>query len=292
FIPLIGKSMILCLASSGMRVGELLQLRESSVDFTKTPVMVTIPSAITKTKKKRVTFISQESVKILKEWLDYKPKWLETAQVKSITPITDQGRLYPISDSSFRELWKRSTAKAKLDMKDETTKRLELRIHMLRKFFRTYGKWTQPDIAEALIGHLGGIEEIYARFSENQLRQAYLEAEPNLTILGAVPNLKELQEQMQEQYKGVDRIIASLSIKNQELENTLQKKDTDFKQKFAEIDEQLKGQDELIRDMRERISNFINQNVRMDEWYAELRKKESDLEKREKALQGENTTKS
>ncbi|MGD0803193.1 MAG: site-specific integrase [Candidatus Bathyarchaeia archaeon] len=229
FMPLIGKAITLFLCSSGVRVGELLQLKESNIDLTKNPVMVTLPASITKTKKKRVTFISMEAKKMLQEWLEYKPKWLETTSTKSPTPF-DTTRIFPLTDNGYRELWDRAVEKAKLAEKDQTTNRLQRRIHALRKFFRTYGKWQQPDIAEALMGHLGGIEEIYTRFTENQLREAYLTAEPNLTIVGSAPNLKELEAKVEARYQGVDKLIADLSIKNQRLENIIQKRDTEYKE--------------------------------------------------------------
>ena len=51
---------ILAQLSSGMRRGELLQLRKKDLDTTQKRIMVKIPASITKTKKSRVTFFSKE----------------------------------------------------------------------------------------------------------------------------------------------------------------------------------------------------------------------------------------
>lgn len=58
------KIRILAQISSGMRQGEMLQLRKRDLDLTQKRIVVNIPASITKTKKSRVTFFSKE-VKVL-----------------------------------------------------------------------------------------------------------------------------------------------------------------------------------------------------------------------------------
>lgn len=50
---------ILAQSSSGLRRGELLQLRKKDLDTTQERIMVNVPASITKTKKSRVTFLAK-----------------------------------------------------------------------------------------------------------------------------------------------------------------------------------------------------------------------------------------
>ena len=54
---------------SGMRIGEITQLRLSDIDFTLNPVTITIRSETTKTRETRITHISSEAVSSLKDYL-------------------------------------------------------------------------------------------------------------------------------------------------------------------------------------------------------------------------------
>lgn len=58
------QTVILVLASSGMRIGELVQLKLSDVDFT-TTTTIRLPAKITKTKSTRETFLTAEATNSL-----------------------------------------------------------------------------------------------------------------------------------------------------------------------------------------------------------------------------------
>jgi len=64
------KAMYLCQTSSGMRIGEILQLRKSDLDFSKERIQVNIRASITKLKQARLTFLSKEAEKYLKPFLE------------------------------------------------------------------------------------------------------------------------------------------------------------------------------------------------------------------------------
>ena len=58
--------MYLVMSSSGMRIGETLQIRKRDFDFDSYErLMIKLPAKITKTKKTRITFISKEAEKDL-----------------------------------------------------------------------------------------------------------------------------------------------------------------------------------------------------------------------------------
>ena len=230
YLPLIGKSMVLCLSSSGMRIGELLNIKIENLDLTKNPARISIPRDITKTKKARITFISSEAKQSVEEWLSYRSEWIRVQRERSIYPIEDDGRLFQISEESFIKLWRRAIDKAKLLKIDQTTKRMTLHPHSLRKFFRTRGGWTNPDIAEALMGHIGGLKGVYTRFdqAEKALIEGYLAAEPNLSISVNSKTITELRQKVTKQSDDITQLVTNLSLRNAKLENDLNQVKTDL----------------------------------------------------------------
>ena len=66
------RTLTLVLSSSGMRKGEATKITLDMLDLDHDPPMIRLPARITKTKKKRIVFISQEAKEALLEWLDYR----------------------------------------------------------------------------------------------------------------------------------------------------------------------------------------------------------------------------
>jgi len=60
---------ILLACSSGMRIGEIVQLRRSDIDFTTNPVTIRVRRDTTKTRETRFTHITSEASKILNDYL-------------------------------------------------------------------------------------------------------------------------------------------------------------------------------------------------------------------------------
>lgn len=62
-------TIILLACSSGMRIGEIAQLRLADIDFTTNPVTILIRKETTKTKETRITHITLEATKALQDYL-------------------------------------------------------------------------------------------------------------------------------------------------------------------------------------------------------------------------------
>lgn len=69
-VPLRLQCVILVAISSGMRIGEIVQLRLSDIDFETKPTTINIRAETTKTKEARTVFISQEVTSCLKQYLE------------------------------------------------------------------------------------------------------------------------------------------------------------------------------------------------------------------------------
>jgi len=65
-------AVVLIACSSGMRIGEIVQLRFSDVDFTLKPITITVRAETTKTQETRITHISSEAASALKDYLSRK----------------------------------------------------------------------------------------------------------------------------------------------------------------------------------------------------------------------------
>ncbi|GAJ20418.1 unnamed protein product, partial [marine sediment metagenome] len=82
-----GKSMFLIMASGGLRIGELVNLKMEDVDFKSKPTKLTIRYRglnTVKTKTSRIAFISDETTVALKEWLRIRTASLITASKRCI----------------------------------------------------------------------------------------------------------------------------------------------------------------------------------------------------------------
>jgi hypothetical protein len=225
YLPIHAKALTLLLASSGIRIGEAMKLTWNDIDLESQPVKINLRAEYTKTKKKRITFISKEAENILREFIDYIPKYIDKNEgYKTRIDKDFKGKVFPFSATTFRKLWNGALKDAGLYEQDPKTNRVSLRPHNLRKFFRTYGKWRNPDIAEALMGHISGLKAIYARLdqAEEILLEGYLEAEPNLSIYHNSKTILELREKVDKQSEDIQELVTNLSLKNVRLENRLE----------------------------------------------------------------------
>ncbi|NIP61699.1 MAG: tyrosine-type recombinase/integrase [Nitrosopumilaceae archaeon] len=212
------QTVILMLVSSGMRIGELVQIKLSDIDFTTTPTTVRLPARITKTRSARETFISAEATNSLKDYLVRAHSWSDNGDNSHLDDLTIFGMgylgekrrkehpLYPphlIATGVLMRQLKNYLAKLpELDKKNPNGNRI-IHFHAFRKFFRTVvGNVCGRDFAEALIGHSFYMDTYY-QLSYEKKRDLYLEAEPHLTM----SNFEEVEKNVKE-----------LSAKNAHLE--------------------------------------------------------------------------
>jgi len=203
------RALFLMLSSSGMRVGEALKLKPSDINFTSTPTKITIRAEITKNKTGRITFISDEATRFLKEWLKERDAYLKTSAARThikcyhglITKSMDDDRVFPFSIDTARNIWNRLIEKAELFEKDERTERITVHIHGLRKFFRTYFSRSESarsrDVVEILMGHRGYLLPEYFKLSPNQLKEEYLVGMKYLLVFER--SSKDLEEQVKKE---------------------------------------------------------------------------------------------
>jgi len=178
---------ILVVVSSGLRIGELVQLRLDDVDFTSTPTKIRIRAETAKTRQGRETFISVEATNALKDYLARYFDWKENGDnshmhLKPIFGRTSHGEIYDkrkitgsrwASELSLQQSLRTHVDKIpELNIKNENDRSL-IHWHSFRKYFRTtVGNEVNRDFAETLIGH-DFYMSTYYNLSEDKKRELY-----------------------------------------------------------------------------------------------------------------------
>lgn len=194
------RALFLTLSSSGMRIGETVQLRISDIDLNNEPARIFVPAHITKTDAARVCFISNEARDVLKEWLCKKTEhiddnvnkhemtprdyFLKASLAKCNIPTTktiDDDRVFPFTAQLARKVWNRLLQKSGFDEIDKRSGYHKIHVHCLRKYFRTYSKM-RFDVVEQLMGHEGNLQGQYRIIPEDELAKEYLQSMNNLMV--------------------------------------------------------------------------------------------------------------
>ena len=189
------------LSSSGMRIGETLQLELDDINLEVVPTTIKILGKYTKTGSSRYSFISQEATEALKEWLKIREESLITlvhrSNINRREKINNQ-RIFPFEHSTARFMWNEALRKAKLDHRDKTTRRMIFHPHVLRKFFRTKMATEIPvDIVEAIMGHEGYLTEVYRRHDVKGLAKFYMRAEHTVLVFGNTGDLTKIKAELE-----------------------------------------------------------------------------------------------
>lgn len=214
----IGKTLFVTLATSGMRIGEAVQIKLDDLDLGSTPAKIRIRANYTKTGTKRITFITDEAKQFVQQWLKQRESYLKTAASRSrYEKSSEDDRLFPIDYGTAKIMWFNAIKKSGLAQMDKTTNRYVLHPHTLRKFFRT--NFSDKDIAEALMGHDAYLSEAYRRYSEDQLAEIYLKNESSLLIFGNPDQISKLSEQASK----TDERVKHLIDENMDLRERLHK---------------------------------------------------------------------
>ena len=214
------QTVILVLSSSGMRLGELVQLELVDIDFQTHPVTIQLRAETTKTRTERETFLTTEATNSLKEYIKRSFGWKENEDNPQLKNIKIFGRTSKIINlkrkqnpsqpphlhaesllhNSLRYFLEKNPG---FDTKNKNGRNV-VHFHAFRKYFRTIvGNVCGRDFAEELIGH-GFYMDTYYQPSSDKKREMYLLAEPHLTV---------------SDFKAVEKDMKILSTKYQNLEN-------------------------------------------------------------------------
>jgi FtsZ-binding cell division protein ZapB len=103
---------------------------------------------------------------------------------------------------------------------DKSTKRKTLRIHQMRKFFRTQ-LGDKVDKVEALMGHEGYLTNAYRRYTNKQLAEYYLKNERLLYISMSDEDIEEVKNQLEKKFDSETKDIKAAHTKNADAIGTM-----------------------------------------------------------------------
>jgi len=182
------RGMYLAQLSSGMRVGEMTQLRKKHFDLSKKRVTIKIPAAVTKLKRARITFISKEAEpylrKILKQISDDDLVWATNEDVNNAKG-NEVNRLREYCEE------------AGLNERYEGNNRHKITTHSFRAFFITKLSRHDENFAQKLAGQKGYLLQ-YDRMTDEEKLEKYIEFEPDLLIFDQAKKNAEIQRLQQE----------------------------------------------------------------------------------------------
>lgn len=189
------QTIVLVACASGMRIGEIVQLKMADIDFSSTPTRIRLRAEITKTREARETYLTSEAAKILQDYLGRFFGWKEGERNDHIKDIIIFGRTSNRKkDSELRSSSAIIAENVLINSLNQYVKKIPelnklnengrraVHFHALRKFFRTVvGDAVGRDYAEALMGHHFYLDTYY-NLPEEKRREMYLKAEPYLII--------------------------------------------------------------------------------------------------------------
>ena len=233
---------ILVACSSGMRLGEIVQLKLSDIDLTTNPTTIIIRADTTKTREARLTHFSSEATNALKDYLirlnppkknddyvfllqhkdrikmakhDNRSDRIENleSQLESMTPEERYAKSVATTCHNLQQQLARIIKdNPELNKKTEND-RNEIHFHAFRYFFKTQVTDAhQSDFAEALMGHKS-LKLVYYRQNEKARAQTYLGVEHAVTIADTEKideNYSELQKDNLELRGIVDNLSRNL----------------------------------------------------------------------------------
>jgi len=206
------KALYLTLLSSGMRIGEAVQLKKKHFDTSEKQFMIKIPANSTKTKAGRTVFISKEAGAAVRTLL-------KRIEDDDLVFAKNNKPHYAVccEGMTFRRIL-RNTG---LIESYESSRTNKITIHSFRSYFFT--KATRKhgsNYAHKMTGHGGYLIE-YDRMTDEEKRVMYLELEPDLLIDNTVRK---------------DRKIEELEKKNAEI-NLMKGKQEEISRRVSQISE-------------------------------------------------------
>jgi len=229
------RAIFLLSSSSGMRIKEILFLKQSDIDFNTNTVY--IKGIYTKSGNPRVSFFTDETKDALNSWLKIRDEYLDKAYRKTRNKYKDgkkifdvskkNDRFFPFTYSPTRRAWINLIEKAGYNQKDSVTGLYIYHIHCLRKFMKT--RLLSIGIEESkiniIIGHQNYLGNSYVRFTEEELRKAYLRGIKELLVFETQPDLTEHTNEiniLKEENKELRENLKLMELRMQGLENAYQ----------------------------------------------------------------------
>jgi len=189
------KALYMMLLSSGLRIGEAVQLRKKDLKLVGQNFLINVKGEYTKTGKGRKCFMSKEATRmVLPLWKRTNGIIFGTNEDREKSCIAEHVRF-----NAYRE-------KAGLLEKYGHSSHFHISLHSFRAYFITKISRHDPNLAKRLAGQKSYLEQ-YDRLSIEERLVIYKKAEPNLFIYEQMPKSEEILELHKEIQKGKEENV-------------------------------------------------------------------------------------
>jgi integrase len=170
-IPMKRKQLYLVLISGGLRISEALLMKKKDLNFEYGRVLITIPAINSKNKEERITFISEEARKICQSLFDSKAddELIFGTGCAIHDDVTNHARYFATTRRKLGYVEKYLSGTSKIT------------LHSFRAFFISKIIKQNETLGHYLAGHSVYMKQ-YERFEVEELIEAYIKSEPELTI--------------------------------------------------------------------------------------------------------------
>jgi len=178
------KALYLMLLSSGLRIGEAVQLKKKDLELVGTNFMITVRGNTTKTQKGRTCFMSIEATRlVITLWKKLDDNDLIFATNKDTV----------LAKTAEHMRFKDYRNKVGYTTKYDYSNRFHISLHSFRAYFITKVSRHDHNLAKRLAGQKSYLEQ-YDRMTPQEKLKLYKQAEPDLFIYEQKPPSEEIQE--------------------------------------------------------------------------------------------------
>jgi integrase len=211
-----GRVLIMLLASTACRIGELCDVKLDDVNMNVNPASIHLPKEYTKNSRARTVFMTDECKEVVSIWLGgERLKYLTTSYQRNeglndqfrdknrLLPNQDQ-RLLGLSTFGARSIWYHTLSRVlnKDQLKpDKKTRMHPFPPHIVRKWWRITANqgFHNEDAAHLIMGHWNNsLDYVYAKMGDAGLGKEFLKAQNALSILSG-ETVKEIHETVEKQ---------------------------------------------------------------------------------------------
>jgi len=265
FAPLQVKLGISLMAFSGLSPSDAVRLTyghfKYDLDRNITPVMLTIKRK--KTGQDYVTFVPEQTIRYLKEWIEYRQRDKKSKNKKVIKGevIKDETPIFRWSNSSY--MIKKQTEYIRKET-IEPRNGFRIRNYCFRKYYRQQLTGKLPEfLIEFSMGHDTQLMGIYSGIVDldegavKAMRDEFAEALPPITTEGGIPTaeMDEVKEKVS-MLEDENKQLKSLREENQMLKQQMDSDNQQLKEKDKETQERRKEKDKEMQELRKQMDDL------------------------------------
>ncbi|WP_342772147.1 tyrosine-type recombinase/integrase [Methanoculleus sp. UBA374] len=222
---LLTRTLIVILASSGMRISELLGVVPEDIVLGD-PGEIRIPRERMKSGKAHTYYFSREAGDHLRRYLLVRDELYSLSRKRTnirFRKTYEDRRVFPIVYGTAANRFVRAAKRAGVHARCSAGNRSKITYHSIRKWTESTMKLhISINLANEFIGHDEGLSVHYRRYNRKQMREAYKIVEPYLSIYTDIPEdvgvppqeevlrmLVRQQEEIMERLAQIETILAN-----------------------------------------------------------------------------------